>query len=366
VAIRVLYLINYAGKAGTEKYVENLIRILGDRGLIEPFFAYNLPGELSEKLEKAGVPSLCLNMGKLSVLSAAKRLAQYCRENSIDVIHAQFPRENIIALLAKRRHDIKVVYTIHLTLRASGASGLIWRALNRRFTPRNHRIISVCHEGRDIAIENGVAADKIEVIFNGIEPSDIETAPPDKRRELGIEESDFVFIILARLSPEKGLGFLLDAVKLLKGKTEKPFRLLICGDGELFVDIDVRIFELGLEENCRLLGYRTDTRELLLASDAYLCSSESNEAMSFAILEAMDCSLPLVVTDVGGNRDLAETGLQCGFVIPYGDVEGFSEKMAELIENEPRRRQLADCAKEKAFKFFDLNKLALDVYETYK
>ena len=38
--------------------------------------------------------------------------------------------------------------------------------------------------------------------------------------------------------------------------------------------------------------------------------------MSFAVLEAMNAALPLVVTDVGGNRDLAETNIQCGFVVP--------------------------------------------------
>lgn len=90
--MKILYLINFAGKAGTEKYVENLIRILGEDKII-PYLAYNVPGELSEKLENLGVPSLQLNMNKTAVFSASKRLAAYCRENQIDVIHAQYPRK---------------------------------------------------------------------------------------------------------------------------------------------------------------------------------------------------------------------------------------------------------------------------------
>ena len=78
--MNVLYLINYAGKAGTEKYVENLVRILG-KDKITPFFAYNIAGELSEKMKAAGVPSIKLDMGKTAMLSAAKTLADFCREN---------------------------------------------------------------------------------------------------------------------------------------------------------------------------------------------------------------------------------------------------------------------------------------------
>ena len=66
----------------------------------------------------------------------AKQLAAYCREHEIEVIHAQYPRENIIALLSLRHYAApKVVYTNHLTIR----SGLKWRVLNRIFTPRDHK-----------------------------------------------------------------------------------------------------------------------------------------------------------------------------------------------------------------------------------
>ena len=53
--MKILYLINYAGKAGTEKYVENLVRIFSDAGH-ECHFAYCVPGELSEKMAARGVP----------------------------------------------------------------------------------------------------------------------------------------------------------------------------------------------------------------------------------------------------------------------------------------------------------------------
>lgn len=362
--MNVLYLINFAGKAGTEKYVENLVRL--GTGKINPFFAYSIEGELSQKMKDAGVPSLQVEMSWRALFSAAKKLAGYCRENSIDVIHAQYPRENIIALVSKRYYDKpRVVLTNHLTLRLSGASGFIWRSLNKHFTPKNHRIIAVCNEGRDIMIDNGVKIERIAVIFNGIEPAGPPVRSDAIRRELALSDDCFVMTTLARFAPEKGLPFLLDSLVELKKKTDKPFVCLICGDGELVSEIKSNITELHLENECRLLGFRKDTREILLGSDIYLCSSSCNEAMSFAILEAMNAGLPLVVTDVGGNCDLAETGLKCGFVSKYGDLDAFSSNMLRFMDDSALRDRYSALATEKVAKYFDLNKLADDVFTAY-
>lgn len=362
--MNVLYLINFAGKAGTEKYVENLVRILG-RDKIKPFFAYNIPGELSKKMEDAGVPCLQLDLGWKRARASAKRLAEYCRENEIDVIHAQYPRENVIAIMSKKWYDKpNVVLTNHLTLRPSGLSGRFWRAVNRRMTPKNHCVIAVCGKGRDILIENGVPERKIKVIYNGIEPTMDLEYDPGKLDELGLDEDCFVISTLARFSPEKGLDFLLDSLAELRRLTDKPFCCLICGDGELMRDIERKRAGLGLEAECKLLGFRRDARDILLISHAYVCPSR-NEAMSFSILEAMDCGLPLVVTDVGGNRDLAETDMVCGYVVDHGDTRKFAESLLALMNDEGLRVELSQAAREKAHRYFDLNKLALDVYNAY-
>lgn len=87
--------------------------------------------------------------------------------------------------------------------------------------------------------------------------------------------------------------------------------------------------------------------------------------MSFAILEAMNAGLPLVVTDVGGNRDLAETKLQCGFVCEYGDAKAFAAEINKLIYDPVLKERLSNASVEKIKKFFDLNKLACDVFAAY-
>lgn len=360
--MKILYLINFAGKAGTEKYVENLVSIFSEAGE-SCFFAYNVPGELSEKMSARGIPSLQLEMSQAKSLSAAKKLAAYCRDNDIDVIHAQYPMENVVALLSLRYYKKpRVVYTNHLTI----YSGTRWRILNRMFTPRDHRIIAVCREGRDIMISNGVCPERIEVIYNGIEPANVRTPDAAIRSELGIPEGNFVMSILTRYSSEKGLSFLIDALAKLKALTDKPFSCVICGDGDDFKSISDKISDLGLSDNVIQAGYRTDTPRILRGSDIYLNTSSRNEAMSFAILEAMNAGLPLVVTDVGGNRDLAETNIVCGFVLEHGDVDGFAKAILVLMDDESLCAEYSAAALRKIGEEFDLTKLAWDVFRAYQ
>ncbi len=360
-SLKVLYLVNYAGKAGIEKYVRNLTRLLPGAGGT-PYFAYAIPGELSEKLAAAGVPSLRLPLEWKNAPGAARRLADHCRENGIEVIHAQCPRENIIALLAKKRlPGLRVVYTEHFTRRCGAA----WRMLYRHFTPKNHRVIAVCQESRDVLIANGCRPEKIQVIYNGIEPRAEKLRSDKLRRELGLSEDVFLISCLARFDPEKGLDLLVEALARLKTMTDRPWCCCVAGDGPLMEDIRSRTAAAGLQGELRLLGYRTDAEELLASSDLYVCSSRCNEALSFAILEAMNAGLPLVVTDVGGNRDLAETGIVCGTVVPVEDAEAFAAAVKALMDDPALREKYSAAALRKIAERFDLNKLALDVFETY-
>jgi glycosyltransferase involved in cell wall biosynthesis len=123
--------------------------------------------------------------------------------------------------------------------------------------------------------------------------------------------------------------------------------------------------QLGIEDKVVLTGFRSDTASLLAASDIYLNSS-SSEAMSFAILEALGAGLPLVLTDVGGNPELVNTGEVCGELVPYGDEEGYAAAIARLLEDDALRSRYAAAARAKAQGEFDLYNLLEKLYKIYQ
>ena len=359
--MKVLYLINYAGNAGTEKYVENLLRAYHP-GRCQGGLCFNVDGPLVEKVRAMGVPVFQLSMKNPFDLAAAKELARLCREEGFDVIHAQYPRENYIAVLSRLfGSKARVVFTAHLTL----AQPLPWRLLNRIMTSHNHKIIALCGEGAAVLAKNGVNKGRTTIIYNGIDAS---AMPPRDRSVMagfGIGEDELVLTILARFAPEKGLPFLCRTVARLKEKTQVPFRVLIAGEGEQLDEIRQLIQSLGLAGAVLLPGFRRDTARLLAASDVYLNSSERNEAMSFAILEAMANRLPVAATDVGGNRTLVELDGQAGFIVPYGDVEGFSDAVKTLLEDAGLRQRFGEAAWRKTLGVFSLDHILDQTFETY-
>ena len=359
--MKVLYLINYAGSGGSERYVELLARYYhgskADCGL-----CYNEDGPLVEKMKAMGIPVHQLEMKSILDIAAAKKLAALVKENGYDVIHAQYPRENYIAILARNFGcRARIVFTSHLIMEQP----LPWKLLNRFFTPKNHAVLTVCTYGRQVLERNGVAKDKIRVIFNGVDAA----AAPERDRsvlaEFGIREEEKVITILTRFSEEKGVPFLLHSIARLKEKTAVPFRLLLVGTGPDFDRDKELVPQLGIEDRVVLAGFRTDTARLLSASDIYLNSS-SSEAMSFAILEALAAGLPLVQTDVGGNPELVNPGAVSGLLAPCDDPDAYADAIRTLLEDDALRARYAAASRAKAEREFDLYHLLDALFEIYK
>ena len=359
--MKILYLINYAGSGGSERYVELLARYYhGSKA--QCGLCYNVDGPLVEKMKALDIPVYQLPMKSIADISAAKKLAKIVKDGEYDVIHAQYPRENYIAILSKLFGcKAKIVFTSHLI----SEQPPVWRLLNRIFTPHDHAVLTVCTYGKEVLERGGVAKDKIRIVFNGV---DAPAAPQRDRsvlKEFGIGDEEKVITILTRFSEEKGVPFLLRSIAKLKAQTTVPFRLLLVGTGPDFDRDKALIPELGIGDKVVLTGFRTDTARLLAASDIYLNSS-SSEAMSFAILEAMAAGLPLVLTHVGGNPELVNTGEICGLLAPYGDEDAYAGAIAKLLEDDTLRARYAAAARAKAEGEFDLYTLLDKLFEIYK
>lgn len=360
--MNVLYLLNYAGKAGTERYVETLIRYLSADGRVKPFFAYNLTGLLVERLEAMGVPTRQVVMENRFDRKAAKALAALCDEWEIDVIHCHYLRENYIAMLAKSYNKrIRVVYTNHFIL----ANDFVTRLSNRLLNRRQDQMIAVCNKGREQLIANGWSPEKIQVVFNAIDPAAWTGEGSTLRQEYAIPDDHVVMLCASRFAHDKGHTYLIRSIKRLTQLTDKPFTMVLAGDGELLEPARDLVKELGLEDKVLFIGFHSDVKNLYKGSDIYINSSQ-HEGLSFLIIESMAAGLPVIVTDMGGNRDIVPPDAGHGLLVEYDNPESMAQAMKKMIEDDELRARCAAAALKVAGDKFAIGTLTDRTYEIYQ
>lgn len=360
--IKVLYLLNFAGKAGTERYVETLVRYL-DHNKIEAHFAYNVEGLLVERLQELGVPCRRIEMRRRFDFRAAKELAELCKAWDIDLVHCHYLREHYTALLAKKYcPSLKVVYTSHFVM----ANDPITRLSNRWLDKRQDRIIAVCNRGKEQLIANGWSGDRIEVVFNAVDPAVWagDRSESTLRQELGLPEDQFVMLCASRFAADKGHKYLIDSVKRLTAITQVPFTLVLAGDGPLLEQTQNQVKELGLEDCVRFIGFRKDIKNLYKGADLYVNSSE-HEALSYLIIEAMAAGLPVIATDMAGNGDIVNDDTRCGLLVAYDDPVSMSDAMKRLMEDKNLLERCRRRALETVEERFEINKWMAQTFGVY-
>ncbi|MEG2098117.1 MAG: glycosyltransferase family 4 protein [Pseudoflavonifractor sp.] len=361
--MNVLYLLNYAGKAGTERYVETLVQYLGGAE-IKPFFVYNEGGLLVERLEAMGVPTRQLTMRSRFDLKAAKALAKLCAEWDIDLIHCHYLREHYTALLAKRfNKHIHVVYTNHFVL----ANDAVTRLSNRMMDKNQDRMIAVCNRGKAQLVENGWSGDKIDVIFNAVDPEAWagDRADSTLRAELGIPEDRFVMLCASRFADDKGHQYLVDSIKRLTELSALPFTLVLAGDGPLLEQTKAQVAALELEEQVKFIGFRKDIKNLYKASDLYVNSSR-HEALSFLIIEAMAAGLPVVATDMYGNSDIVNDETNCGLLVEYDNPDSMAVALKCMMEDPAFLAQCRENSRKAVADRFEIHKMAAATFGIYE
>ncbi len=114
--------------------------------------------------------------------------------------------------------------------------------------------------------------------------------------------------------------------------------------------------DLHVSARTKFLGIRRDIPELMNAADAYVMSS-AWEGMPMVLLEAHASGLPVVATDVGGNREVVIDGVT-GFLVPPKDPEALAQAMLRLIElPEEKRQRMREAARQHILANFSLDRV---------
>jgi len=201
----------------------------------------------------------------------------------------------------------------------------------------------------------GIAPQKTKLIYNGIDLALFQqtTSKAEIRKNLNIAENSLVIIIIANLIPYKGHQDLLQALSYISHQLSSPWTLLCVGrDDGIQKALQQKAQDLKLDDHLLWLGSRSDIPDLLTAADiGVLCSHE--EGFSNAILEGMAAGLPMVVTDVGGNKEAVLDKIT-GFVVKPQDPHALGDAILQLSLDPELASKFGKKAKERVFAHFAL------------
>lgn len=162
------------------------------------------------------------------------------------------------------------------------------------------------------------------------------------RKRLGLSDEDIVVNATCRLSQEKGIEYLLPAMKQSVEKNNRVVCLLV-GAGNMFNYAAGLVKQNRLENRIRLMGEATpeQVRELLQISDIFVYAGVSGSNISLAVLEAMATGLAAVATDSPKSHvDLLANNR--GIAVPTKDTTALTQAIITLAENEKGRKEIAE------------------------
>ena len=178
------------------------------------------------------------------------------------------------------------------------------------------------------------------------------------RTELGLDASTPIILFAARLVEQKRPDLLLRILRTLEGQGLE-FAALIVGDGPLAATFRVGLAESRLRQT-KMLGEQNpdNYRRLLQASDLFLLPSQ-HEGISLACFEALATGVPVVCSDVGGQKELIDD--TCGRLVSRGsgEAEAFVAALAELLQDRALRQRMSEAARAKISGQFTLQKMGL-------
>lgn len=275
-------------------------------------------------------------------INAYKQLKKLMQENNYDIIHCHTPVAGVLTRLAARSSkNATVIYTAHGFHFFKGAplvNWLIYYPVERFCAKYTDKLITINKEDYERAKwfklrKNGKVYYVPGVGINLEKIQNLKVDIKQKKTELVIPEDIPVLLSVGELIKRKNHETVLKALSQIK---DKNFIYLICGRGVLMEYLKNLTKQLGLESKVKFLGFRKDIAEICKTSDLFIFPSYQ-EGLPVALMEAMAAGLPIIASNVRGNRDLIEKEN----LFEPNDVKTLTsliEKQIELIRQKELRK----------------------------
>ncbi len=352
--IRVLQIIPSLDRCGAEKQLTLLATGLPRDRFDVHVCALTRGGPLEQPLQRAGIPVTIVGKSwKIDPL-AYRRLKRLIVRLQPDLVHTWIFAANAYGRWAARSAGVK-----HLV--AGERCVDAWKqwhelAIDKLLARDTQRIVTNSSGVRDFYAEHGLPADKFVIIPNGVEPL---TGPASKPREellaeLGLPPGARLIAAVNRLWPQKRVKDLIWAADLLKIVNPEA-HLLIVGDGPQRWRLERYRDQCEIRDCVHFLGQRDDLASWLAHCECLWLGS-GYEGQSNAILEAMSAGLPVIATDIPGNRDLVVPN-QTGYLVPVGDRAAFARWTNVLLNDSELAAQLGTAGRQRVRTEFSVEKM---------
>ena len=304
------------------------------------------------------------------VFKSLQQMEKLLKEIRFSLVHVHTPVAAFVTRLAcQRTNTHPVLYTAHGFHFYKGAplkNWLLYYNMEKLAAHWTDGLITINEEDYK-------AAQKFKLRKNGkvffvpgvgVDVASLEQRIPsinrsEKRKELELSVDTAVIITVGELNANKNHIQVLEALSKLN-KTN--FHYLIVGNGESEQKLKKAVNELMLQDKVSFLGFRRDVPELLTASDVFILTSR-REGLPRAVMEAMAVGLPIIATDVRGNRDLVKSG-ENGYLVHLNDIEQTAMAIEQLTNSEDLRRSMGEKSKE-LVKQYDLQNILKEMERIY-
>ena len=348
----VCQLLHSLGIGGAEVLAADLARGLADRYRFV-FICLDSLGRLAQQLRAEGFEVVCLGRRPGIDLRCMVRLARCWRRYEVKLVHAHQYTPFFYAACARAwRGRPPILFTEHGR----------WYpdyprrrriVFNRLVLRGRDRVSAVGQAVREALVRNeGIPRHRIRVIYNGVDVERFTARPECRlsvRQRLGLRETDFVIVQVARLDYMKDHMTAIRTMARLVRQVPAA-KLLLVGDGPKRALIRAEIQAQNLEASVCLLGQREDVPELLGAADVALLTSLS-EGIPVTLIEAMAAQLPVVATRVGGVPEVVLEG-QTGLLASAGDDAALADCLLRLANQPELRRQFGQAGRQRAEALF--------------
>ncbi|MBW3635203.1 MAG: glycosyltransferase [Armatimonadetes bacterium] len=363
--MRVLHLLDTDGFAGTEIHLVALVKALRQSG-VEADIACQRESRLHRAAQEAALPVVpLLTGGRLEQLAAVRKIAR----KSYDIVHAHNGRTMILAAAAANSRLAAVATQHFIAPQSSTYRGLKKRLANQAHRQINRRFahfIAISHGAREAMMEReGVDPSHITVVPNGTEPMPrLDGAERDDlRRQMGVEDHSLLVVCVARLTEEKGLRYLIEAMPTVL-LSHPATQVVIAGEGSLRDELERQASDLGLQSNLRFLGFRSDATRIMGAADLFVLPSPA-EPFGLVLIEAMAQGVAVVATRCGGPVEIIEDGVSGRLVNP-ADAPALASALVALLRDANKRKCLGENALRRFEQHFTAQRMAAATLEVYR